>query len=227
MIIRDSNYMGISKNSNSVYWDQELYPDWAAIRGVYDSPTKGPGTGTEPHYHDCDEFWFFPTGRGEAWLDGQSFEITPNTAVYTPMGIVHRFQMFTDYDSVGIVTRLERQKRPDHILVEEAGPPDPTVLGFVVPGTSNNGPFADRGPRCPLSELRLITWAAGEGVDEARLHSNEHWLVLAGAIHLTVDGREVELSQSDVALLRAGAVRRIRSYEDAQAVLAREVILNR
>ena len=45
MLIRGSNYMGISKNSNSVYWDQDLYPAWAAIRGVHGSSTQGPGTG--------------------------------------------------------------------------------------------------------------------------------------------------------------------------------------
>ena len=43
------------------------------------------------------------------------------------MGCVHRFQMFTPYKNNAIVTRLERQKRPIHITVEEHGPPEPTV----------------------------------------------------------------------------------------------------
>src|SRR5207249_11730043 len=71
-------------------------------------------------------------------------------SLHDALPIFHRFQMFTDFDNVAIVTRLERQKRAAHILVEEAGPPVPTVPGFVVPGAENLGPFLDRGPRCPL-----------------------------------------------------------------------------
>ena len=176
----------------------------------------------EPHYHDNDEFWLFTAGRGEVWLDGQRFEITPNTVVYTPMGVVHQFQMFTDYENNAIVTRLERQKRPTHVLVEEAGPPVPTVPGFVVPGDRNSGDFPNRGTRCPLREMRLIAFDAGESVDESCLSHNEHWLVMGGSLHLTIDGLRIELSQGEVALLRAGAVRRIQSAEAARAVLARE-----
>jgi len=214
--------MLISQNSNSIYWEQGVYPDWTAFSAFRHFPNQMRGTGVEPHYHDNDEFWLFTAGRGEVWLDEQLFEITPNTIVYTPMGVVHRFQMFTDYENNAIVTRLERQKRPTHILVEEAGPPVPTVPGFVVCGTSNSGPFPNRGPRCPLSELRLVTFAAGEGVDETRLSCNEHWLVLSGTVDLTIDGVGLELSGDDVALLRAGAVRRLRSAEGARVVFARE-----
>ncbi|MBI4530234.1 MAG: cupin domain-containing protein [Candidatus Latescibacteria bacterium] len=211
-----------SKNSNTIYWEQGVYPDWTAI-SAFRGALKGlRGTGVEPHYHDNDEIWLFTEGRGEVWLDDQRFDVTPNTAVYTPMGVVHRFQMFTDYENNAIVTRLERQKRPIHILVEEAGPPVPTVPGFVIPGADNTGPFTNRGPRCPLGELRCVTLAAGEGLDDVRLSRNEHWLILDGTVHLAFDGWEVELSQEDVALLRAGVVRRIRSDEGARAVLARE-----
>ena len=76
---------------------------------------------------------------------------------------------------------------------------------------------------CPLSELRLITFGAGERVNEERLSHNEHWLVVGGAIHLAVDGSlEIELVQGDVALLRAGAVREIWANGGARVVLARE-----
>ena len=221
MIIKNSNYMIISQNSNNIYWEQ-IYPDWTALSAFRYFPNQRIGTGVEPHYHDSDELWLFTAGRGEVWLEGQSFDVTPNTMVYTPMGAVHRFQMFTDYETSAIVTRLERQKRPIHILVEEAGPPVPTVPGFVVPGAGNNGPFPSRGPRCPLSEWRVITFGAGEGVDEARLACNEHWLVIGGTIHLTVDGLGLELSVDDLALLKAGGVRWIQSAKGARVVLARE-----
>ena len=167
-------------------------------------------------------YGFSPPGKGEVWLNDQRFEITPNTIVYTPMGVVHRFQMFTGYENNAIVTQLERQKRPTHILVEESGPPIPTVPGFVVPGESNSGPIPNRGSRCPLSEWRVITFDPGEGIDEAPLTCNEHWLIVGGTINLTVDGLEIELSGEDLAMLKAGAVRQIHSTEGARAVLARE-----
>ena len=211
-----------SGNSNNIYWEQGIYPDWTTLNAFRHFPGQQIGTGVEPHYHDNDEMWLFTAGRGEVWLDDQRFEITPNTLVYTPMGVVHRFQMFTGYENNAIVTQLERQKRPIHILVEEAGPPIPTVPGFIVPGESNTGPIPDRGSRCPLSEWRVITFGPGEGIDDAPLTCNEHWLVVGGTINLTVDGLEIELSSEDLVMLKAGAVRQIHSTEGARAVLARE-----
>ena len=222
MIIENQHYMIRSGNSNNIYWEQGIYPDWTALSAFRHFPDQQIGTGVEPHYHDNDELWLFTAGRGEVWLNDQRFEITPNTIVYTPMGVVHRFQMFTGYENNAIVTQLERQKRPTHILVEESGPPIPTVPGFVVPGESNIGPIPDRGSRCPLSEWRVVTFDPGEGIDEAPLTCNEHWLIVGGTINLTVDGLEIELSNEDLAILKAGAVRQIHSTEGARAVLARE-----
>ena len=222
MIIENQHYMIRSGNSNNIYWEQGIYPDWTALSAFRHFPDQQIGTGVEPHYHDNDELWLFTAGHGEVWLNDQRFEITPNTLVYTPMGVVHRFQMFTGYENNAIVTQLERQKRPTHILVEESGPPIPTVPGFVVPGESNSGPIPNRGSRCPLSEWRVITFDPGEGIDEAPLTCNEHWLIVGGTINLTVDGLEIELSNEDLAILKAGAVRQIHSTEGARAVLARE-----
>ena len=222
MIIENQNYTIRSGNSNNIYWEQGIYPDWTALSAFRHFPDQRIGTGVEPHYHDNDELWLFTAGRGEVWLNDQRFEITPNTLVYTPMGVEHRFQMFTGYENNAIVTRLERQKRPTHILVEESGPPIPTVPGFIVPGDSNTGPISNRGSRCPLSEWRVVTFSAGEEIDEEPLACNEHWLIVGGAIDLTVDGLEFELSSEDLALLKAGAVRKISSAEGARVVLARE-----
>ena len=222
MIIRTDRYVIISYNSNNVYWEEGLYPVWTAFNAIRYFPVEQRGTGVEPHYHDGDEIWLFTSGKGEVWLDGEVFDVTPNTVVYTPMGVVHRFQMFTDFGNTALVTRLERQKRPIHILVEEAGPPEPTVPGFVVSGDRNKGPFAAPGPRCPLSELRLVSLGPRDGVEEGHLSTNEHWLVREGSVCLTVDGFEVELSMGDVALLQADVVRRLWSDKGARVVLARE-----
>src|SRR5207245_1762098 len=150
-------------------WEQGIYPSWAAMSYLAPKPNQLKGAGVEPHYHDNDEIWLFTAGRGEVWLDERSFPVTPNTLVYTPMGVVHRFQMFTDFANVPIVTPLERQKRAGHLLVETDGPPEPTVPGFVISGDQNVGPFAARGTRCPFSEIRTLDLPAGARLSEQRL----------------------------------------------------------
>ena len=176
-----------------------------------------------PHYHDNDELWLFTKGRGEVWLDGVRHEITPNTLVYTPMGCVHQFQMFTPYENNAIVTRLERAGRPLHLTVEEFGPPEPTVPGFVVPGSMNIGPIREPGPRCPISEWRLQHDEAVNAEGETVLNRNEHWMVLSGVVRLILDRRDVLLEPGDIALIRAGTTRRL-SAEDrsTRAVVVRE-----
>lgn len=222
MIIRNSHYFILSQNSNSHYWEQAIYPDWTPFRIIRHFPDQRIGSGVEPHYHDCDEIWLFSAGHGEVWLDEERFAITPNTLVYTPMGVVHHFQMYASGENNALVTRLERQQRPIHILVEEEGPPVRTVPGFVVPGAQNTGPLADPGPRSPCQELRMVTLAAGVEAAQGQLAENEHWLVLEGALHLALDQGEVELYKGDVALLRAGLVRRVWSARGARVVLVRE-----
>jgi len=222
VIVKNDNYWVISKNSNTEYWGQDVSPEWTVIGTfMYHSPEKR-GSGVEPHYHDADEIWIFGAGHGEAWIDGRSYPVKPNTTVYTPMGSVHRFHMFTDFDNSSVVTRLERQKRPGHLYRETDGPPVPTVPGFVLPGDENHGPIADRGPRCPFTELRTVEFAAGEAVQRAQLAGNEHWLAKEGGLLLEVDGFEVELLPGDVAMMRAGATRSLRCPRGAKAALVRE-----
>ena len=151
MIISTDQYMIRSRNANDIYWEQGVYPEWTALSAYRHFPDGAPGSGVEPHYHDNDELWLFTEGRGEVWLDEVRHDIVPNTLVYTPMGSVHRFQVFTPYENNAIVTQLEGERRPIHITVEQHGPPTSTVAGFVVPGAHNTGPIADPGPRCPLS----------------------------------------------------------------------------
>jgi mannose-6-phosphate isomerase-like protein (cupin superfamily) len=222
MIIRDHDFQIISKNSNAEYYSGDIYPDWTPIAGIHDFPVRPMAGGVEPHYHDNDEFWFWATGRGEVWLDGKNIPVGPNTVTYTPMGVVHKFLMHTDFEVVAVITKAERRKRIKHILVEEDGPPVPTVPGFVVSGEINTGPFPDRGPRCPLSELRLVTLDAGQGIPQGRVPVNEHWLVLSGQVELHCGGRDFELHAGDVALVRASGERRIRATRPARLVLLRE-----
>ncbi|MBI2506335.1 MAG: cupin domain-containing protein, partial [Candidatus Latescibacteria bacterium] len=111
MIVTHSRYVIRSQNANQIYWEQGVYPAWTRLSAFRSIPSQKQGAGVEPHYHDNDELWLFLSGHGEVWLDGQSMPITPGTAIYTPMGAVHRFQMFTEFDNAAIVTPLERQQR--------------------------------------------------------------------------------------------------------------------
>src|SRR5215471_11246946 len=129
MIVLARDYAIVSK---STPWDEDLYPEWARIRLFRHTPNQRTGHGVEPHYHDCDEFWLFVSGRGEAWLDRESFPVSPNTVIYTPMGTIHRLQMFSDFETVDAVNRHEGQTRRTHIRVDEHGPPVPTAPGFWV-----------------------------------------------------------------------------------------------
>ncbi len=223
MILRGNRFEIRSQNSNLVYWEQEEFPSWTALNCLRLFTTVPSGHGVEPHYHDNDEIWLFRSGRGEVWVGGEKREVTPNTMVYTPMGVVHRFQMFEPWENTAIVTRLEGKKRAAHILVEEDGEPVPAAEGFVVPGAENRGPLADPGSRCPLSEFREIHFDAGETLAaEGSLQVNEHWLVSGGEIELSVDGAQALLVEEDVALMKAGAVRAVRAITGGRAILVRE-----
>jgi len=222
VIIRNSHYVIFSQNSNSHYWEQDRFPEWTRFVSIRHFPEQRIGSGVEPHYHDCDESWLFSAGHGEVWLDGERFAITPNTLVYTPMGVVHHFQMYTNGENNSFVTRLERQKRPIHILVEQDGPPEKIVPGFVIAGAINTAPIPNPGPRCPFGELRMVTLAAGTEVAQGKLLRNEHWLVCDGVLQLEVDQRVMELYKGDLALLRGGVVRRLWTSHGARVVLVQE-----
>ena len=221
MLVKTDTYWLISQNSNTDYGGTANSPVWTTVGSMKYYAHERAGAGVEPHYHDNDEIWIFADGRGEVWIDGRSYEITHNTAVYTPMGAVHRYQMFTDYDTVAVVTKMERQKRAAHLYPEEHGPQVPTVPGFVIPGAENGGPIADRGDRCPFTELRRVELRAGGEIAETVLSANEHWAIAGGTVELVVDGNRAELTEGDVAMLRAGASRRIFSRDGGRLGLAR------
>jgi mannose-6-phosphate isomerase-like protein (cupin superfamily) len=221
MIVKAERFWLISKNSNDDYWGKTKSPDWTKVGSIKHYPKEGMGAGVEPHYHDADEVWIFAYGRGEVWIDGKSFDVTGNTAVYTPMGAIHRYQMFQDYDTVSVVTKLERQKRDTHLYPEEHGEPVPTVPGFVLPGATNTGPVSERGERCPFTELRLVDVRAGDEIEEAIIDANEHWVVIHGVARIDVDGARADMVVGDVAMLRSGARRRIGSLGGARLGLAR------
>ena len=225
MVLRGDRHVIVSESVNRGYWTGGHYPEsWTPVSVFkrYDQEPKG--SGVEPHYHDGDEFWLFAEGEGEVWLGDRAYPITPNTAVYTPRGVVHRFQMFTEFQNNALVTRLEGRQRQGHLVPAVEGEPHAAAAPIIVGGEQNDGPFPERGPRCPLSELRAVTVAAGEAVADLNgtAAANEHLLVLGGDVELTVDGVTVMLARGDVAFLMAGTSRRVASPDGARVALARE-----
>ena len=222
MILHDAGYVVRSANSNTHYFESGAYPAWTRLNAIRGFPDQPPGHGVEPHYHDNDEIWLFTQGAGEVWLDGVCHSWDANSVIYTPMGVVHRYQAFTASEVVAVVTPLERLRRAAHIYPEESGPPLPTSPGFVVRGHENTGPLRARGDRCPLSEFRTIIFAAGERCAVGTADRHEHWLVLAGSIELTVRQVRVELAPGDLAQIQAGTDRAIVSPAGGRVALIGE-----
>ena len=61
-------------------------------------------------------------------------------------------------------------------------------------------------------------------LSEEALPANEHWMVMSGAIELTVDYRAVRLAPEDIALLRANTRRHLTACRDARVIVTRERI---
>jgi mannose-6-phosphate isomerase-like protein (cupin superfamily) len=226
MRIEHQNFMILSTewfDKQDHFWDQHSFPDWAALSGLGYVISTAAGIGVEPHYHDCDEFWLFCTGIGEVWLDGQVHAIMPQTVVYTPMGLVHRFQSFTaGAMTAGFVTRLEGQKRSAHLHVAETGMPRSPFSGFVVPGDQNTGAFAPPEPRCPLSELRYRILLPGETAADGQARSHEYWIVTAGELQLVIEDVMFHLAPGDVAIVHGGLNRHVQTPAGAHIIVARE-----
>lgn len=225
MVLRGERHVIVSESVNRGYWTGGHYPEaWTPVSVFKRYDPEPQGSGVEPHYHDGDEFWLFAEGEGEVWLGDRVHPITPNTAVYTPRGVVHRFQMFTEFQNNALVTRLVGRQRQGHLVPAADGEPRAAAAPIIVRGEENAGPFQERGSRCPLSELRMFDVAAGEAPADlgGTVAATEHLLVLGGDVELTVDGATVTLARGDAALLRAGASRRVASPDGARVALARE-----
>jgi mannose-6-phosphate isomerase-like protein (cupin superfamily) len=207
--IEGDSYIFLSHEENNPrYWADDDYPTWATMKLFRYMPSHVIGSGVEPHYHDCDEVWVFPDGRGEAWLDGGPAQpIAPGTFVYTPRGVVHRFQMFTPYSTFSLRTEMQGEKRGTHLIPEFHG--KPTVVtgkGWVVSGEEAVGEMPDPARRSPLSDLRVVR---GPAAERGTVAATEYWVNIEGRLTVTVDGFAIGLGMGDIAILRAGADRAV------------------
>lgn len=75
-------------------------------------------TGFDNHYHDCDEYWIFFSGRCKAVSEGKFYDVGPGDCVITGMGWHHDVASLIDSDSalaVWFEGTLEGEKRVGHL----------------------------------------------------------------------------------------------------------------
>jgi mannose-6-phosphate isomerase-like protein (cupin superfamily) len=222
VILREPNLLVISSEINAtLYWDNSVFPDWSRLSTLCYFPRQARGSGTEPHYHDGDEMWLFPSGRGEGWHGDRSFDIEPGTLVYHPKGVVHRFQMFSTYGIIAICAWLEDARRREHLKEHLDGPPTAAGSGGVIAGRDNGGQLEGLDTRCPLIEARIVTLAP-EVEHASPSDGRVHWLAVQGLLSVALDGRQLDLAPGDLAMSRDGAIRSVRSMSGGLAALVRE-----
>ena len=125
--------------NSSIYWLPEQYPRWGELNVLVPLLGRGRGTGAEPHFHDGHEYWLFLDGLGEAQLGSRLWEVTPNTVVYTPPGVIHRHQMFTPFSVVAAVSRLVGLRRPGHLQLFDGR--RGLTVGCEVPSDPDRAPL--------------------------------------------------------------------------------------
>lgn len=73
------------------------------------------GAECEPHFHDCDEYWFIVEGRAAVRCGDETGEAGVGDIVHTPMGTEHQFHAITDTGVLWIYDELKGRKRLGHL----------------------------------------------------------------------------------------------------------------
>jgi quercetin dioxygenase-like cupin family protein len=91
-------------------------PDWVKVSNYGVSIMKK-GQTVEPHYHDCDEFWYIVSGKARVRTEGNEYIVQQGDVVCTKMGDDHELIeiLEDDYVVVWIETELKGQKRIGHL----------------------------------------------------------------------------------------------------------------
>jgi mannose-6-phosphate isomerase-like protein (cupin superfamily) len=65
--------------------------------------TSRAGVMGSEHKHDVEHCWYILSGRGTMYLDGKPTEIGPETAIYTPAGVMHKVHVHPEQDLTYVV----------------------------------------------------------------------------------------------------------------------------
>lgn len=116
----------------SGHWGQEM-----AGCGIFrmqrsDAPDKGDPvtypkhTGSDRHYHDCDEYWIILDGVGEIVVDDRHAKVRPGDCLCIGTGHPHDFPLIeSPVTAVFFETTLYGRKRTGHLWNHTHGPAEP------------------------------------------------------------------------------------------------------
>lgn len=77
------------------------------------------GSACEPHFHDCQEYWFILDGKVSARAGAVQEQVEPGDVVFTPMGTKHQFTALTDnVCMLWMYGELKGRKRVGHVHEE-------------------------------------------------------------------------------------------------------------
>jgi mannose-6-phosphate isomerase-like protein (cupin superfamily) len=65
--------------------------------------TSRAGAKGSEHTHDVEHCWYILSGKGTMYLDGKSYHIEPQTAIYTPAHVSHKVDVDPDEDLTYVV----------------------------------------------------------------------------------------------------------------------------
>jgi mannose-6-phosphate isomerase-like protein (cupin superfamily) len=65
--------------------------------------TSRAGAKGSEHTHDVEHCWYILSGKGTTYLDGKSYRIEPQTAIYTPAHVSHKVDVDPDEDLTYVV----------------------------------------------------------------------------------------------------------------------------
>lgn len=64
--------------------------------------TRAGAKGSE-HTHAVEHCWYILSGKGTMYLDGKSYRVEPQTAIYTPAGVLHKVEVDPEEDLTYVV----------------------------------------------------------------------------------------------------------------------------
>ncbi len=88
------------------------------------------GSACEPHFHDCQEYWFILDGKGSARVGEIEEQVEPGDVVLTPTGTEHQFTAVTDASVLWCYGELKGQQRLGHLQSDQDEPStaaEPTI----------------------------------------------------------------------------------------------------
>ncbi len=93
----------------------ENRPPWSDVTSAGTFRVRAGGT-FDPHFHDCDEYWFIFSGRAVARIEDERFELGPGDILCTEIGRLHDILAVEDVlEGIWYESRLKPGGRAGHL----------------------------------------------------------------------------------------------------------------